>query len=112
MMAIRHIGLYGKGHKNAVDFLIEMTKDKYALVQLAAAHALGLTQDERAIPALEELIKEDHDSRLQRTAEEAIRAIYPWLETDMERPTGRARPLKRRKNNFQQEPTGLFLFDV
>ena len=84
MLAIRHIGLYGKGHKKALDFLIEAAKDEYALIQLAAVSALGLLQDERAIPVLEALIKEGHDSRVQRSAEDVIKSIYPWLDTDME----------------------------
>jgi len=84
MMAIRHLGIYGKGHKKALDFLIEAARDKYALIQLAAVSSLGFMQDERAIPVLEELIKEGHDSRVQRAAEDAIKSIYPWLDTDME----------------------------
>ena len=84
MLAIRHIGFYGKGHKKALDFLMEATKDSYTLIQLAAVGALGLMQDERTIPVLEEFTKEGHDGRVQRVAEDVIKSIYPWLETDME----------------------------
>jgi aminopeptidase N len=84
MMAIRHLPIYGKGRKEVLDTLIELTKDKFALVQLVAASALGDMQDERAVPVLEELIKDGHESRLQRIAEDAIKKIYPWLDTDME----------------------------
>ncbi len=84
MMAIRHLPIYGKGRADVLDALIELTKDKFTLVKMTAASALGDMNDERAVPVLEGLTKDEHDSRLQRIAEDAIKKIYPWLDTDME----------------------------
>lgn len=82
--AIKNLAQFGKGRKDVLDKLIELTDDKYTLVQIAAADALGELRDEQAIPTLEKLIKGDRDGRLKRAAEDAIRKIYPWIDSDIE----------------------------
>ena len=82
--AIRNLGLIGKGRKDVLDFLIESSKDNYSLVQLVSVIALGDLGDERAIPVLEEMTKGHRDGRIKRQAQESIRKIYTWLDTDLE----------------------------
>src|SRR3989338_7307171 len=82
--AIRNLAIYGKGRKDVLDTLVALTEDKYTLVQISAADALGELRDERAIPVLENLIKDDRDGRIKRAAEDAIKKIYPWLDTDID----------------------------
>ena len=82
--AIRNLAIYGKGRKDVLDILIALTEDKFTLVQISAADALGELRDERAVPVLEKLIKDDRDGRLKRAAEDAIKKIYPWLDTDID----------------------------
>lgn len=84
MFAIKNLGVLGKGRKDVLDALIELAEDKYALVQIAAVKALGELGDERAIPVLEKLTKGDRFDRLKRAAEESIKKIYPWLDTDID----------------------------
>ncbi len=84
LFAIKNLAAIGKGRKDVLDILIELTEDKFALVQLNAAKALGDLGDERAIPVLEKLTKGDRFDRVKRAAEESIKQIYPWLDTDIE----------------------------
>lgn len=84
MFAIKNLGTIGKGRKDVLDFLTGLTDDRFALVQIAAVKALGELGDERAIPALEKLSKGDRFDRLKRAAEDAIKQIYPWLDSDIE----------------------------
>ncbi|HLC77200.1 MAG TPA: M1 family aminopeptidase [archaeon] len=83
-VAIRNLAAFGKGRHDILEILIELTNDNYTLVQIAAVDALGELRDERAIPILEKLTKGDRDGRVHRAAEDAIKKIYPWLESDME----------------------------
>ncbi len=84
MAAIRNLGLAARGRKDVLDLLIEFTKENFSLIQLASVAALGDLGDERAVPTLEEMTKGHRDGRVKRQAQEAIRKIYPWLDTDME----------------------------
>ncbi len=84
MLAIKNLGTLGKCRKGVLDALIELTEDKFALVQIVAVKALGDLGDERAIPVLEKLTKGDRFDRLKRAAEESIKQIYSWLDTDIE----------------------------
>ena len=84
MFAIKNLGTLGKGRKDVIDFLINLTEDRFALVQIAAVKALGELGDERAIPVLEDLTKGDRFDRLKRAAEDSIKQIYTWLDTDIE----------------------------
>jgi aminopeptidase N len=84
MTAIRNLGVYGKGRKDVLDFLMETAKEKYSLIQIISVFAIGELGDERAIPFLEELTKGHRPDRVKRQALEAIRKIYPWLESDIE----------------------------
>ena len=82
--ALRMLPDIGRGDDAVLDVLIEATKDEYALVQLAAVVALGNLGDERSVPTLEALMKEKRDERVKRAAEEAIRKIYTWIDTDLD----------------------------
>ena len=84
LFAIKNLGMYGKGRKDVLDTLVELTDDKFALVQIAAVKALAEIADERAIPVLEKLITGGKFDRLKRAAEDSIKHIYPWLDTDIE----------------------------
>ncbi len=95
LTAIAILGLVGKGRKDVLDTLTELAEDKFTLVQIGAAQALAAVGDERAIPVLEKLTKGNRDGRLIRAAEESIRTIYPWLDSDME--TYRASEEMRKK---------------
>lgn len=75
-----NLGTIGKGREEALWKLIELTKDDYINLQIAAAASLGELADTRAIPALEELQKGHRDPRVVRTALESIRKINGVLE--------------------------------
>jgi HEAT repeat protein len=84
MLAIAMLGKFGKGDREVLETLLELAEDRHTLIQMAAVQALEQMADERAIPVLEKLSKGKRDGRLIRDAEEAIKAMYPWLETDLE----------------------------
>ena len=84
MIAIRNLATFGKGRKDVLDMLMELANDRYVLIQITAVDALGELRDERAMPLLESLTKGEVDGRLMRAAEDAIRKIYTWLDTDID----------------------------
>ncbi len=84
MVAIRNLSLFGKGRKDVLDTLMDLAKDDHVLIRISAVDALGELRDERAVPLLETFTKGDLDGRLIRASEDAIKRIYPWLDTDIE----------------------------
>ena len=82
MTAIRRLGQLGKGREDVLALLIELLKDPYLLVQLAAARTLGTFADERATDTLMKYTTGDLDGRLKRAAEEAIRKIRKGMENE------------------------------
>jgi aminopeptidase N len=82
MTAIRCLGQLGKGREDVQALLIELLKDPYLLVQLAAARTLGTFADERATDTLMKYTTGDLDGRLKRAAEEAIRKIRKGMENE------------------------------
>ncbi len=80
MTAARAIALVGGKREEAMNALLELTKDSYALVQLAAVAALGQAGDERAIPALEKFTEGHRDGRVKRTAFDSIRMINGGID--------------------------------
>ncbi len=82
--ALRVITDIGRGNEEVFSLLLESAKDEFTLIKIAAITALGNYGDERAVPILEAITKEKTDERVKRAAEEAIRKIYIWLDTDSE----------------------------
>jgi aminopeptidase N len=82
MTAIRRLGALGRGRDDVQQYLIELLKDPYLLVQLTVVRALGSSADERATDALLRYTKGDLDGRLKRTAEEAVRRIRKGMENE------------------------------
>jgi len=82
MTAIRRLGLLGRLRGDVQPVLIGLLNDKYLLVQLAVARALGSFADERATEALMKYTSGDLDGRLKRVAEEAIRKIRKGMEDE------------------------------
>lgn len=73
--AVRGMGIVGGKREEAMHALLELTKDDYINMQLAATETLGLVGDERVIPELEKLQIGHRDSRVKRAALESIRQI-------------------------------------
>jgi len=82
MTAIRRLGQLGRGREDVQSALIELLKDPYLLVQLAAVRTLGSVADERATDALMKCTTGDIDGRLKRAAEESIRKIRKGMEQE------------------------------
>ncbi len=97
LSAIRLLGTAGQGKKGVLELLIKCAQEKSSMVQLAATFSLGELGDEQAIEQLKEMTKGHRDGRVKRQAQEAIRKIYPWLETDLESSEMRERYEKLKK---------------
>ncbi len=82
--ALKNLALVGKGKRDVLDRLMECSKDTDFMVRFGTAMALGELMDERAVPVLEEMTKGHEDGRIIRSAEDSIKKIYSWLETDIE----------------------------
>jgi aminopeptidase N len=82
--SIRNLGICGRGREDALNAILDCTKDANSLVQISAASALGELGDERAVPQLENMTKGRRDGRVKRCANESIRKICTWLESDLE----------------------------
>jgi aminopeptidase N len=80
MAAMRSLVDWGPAEPAVQARLMELTRDPYILVQVAAVRALQQVGDERALPALKELLKGDRDGRVLRLAEEAIEKISKGIE--------------------------------
>lgn len=80
MAAIRSLVEFGPAHEAIQKRLIELTNDPYILVQVAAVRGLTAVGDERALPSLKKLAKEDRDGRVIRLAEEAIEKISKGID--------------------------------
>jgi len=80
MAAIRCLAAYGSGVPEIQNRLLELTKDPFLLVQIAAVRALHQVGDERAVPQLKKLTSGDLDGRLIRLAEEAVEKITKGFE--------------------------------
>ncbi len=75
MTAARAISIVGGKREEAIQTLTELTKDNYALVQLAATAALGNAGDERTLSTLEKLQEGHRDARVKRAAVDSARMI-------------------------------------
>jgi aminopeptidase N len=75
MTAARALAIVGGKREEAISALMELTKDEYALVQLAATAALGTAGDERSLPTLEKLQEGHRDGRVKRAAVDSARMI-------------------------------------
>lgn len=82
--ALRLLPEIGRGREDVFSLLVESTKDDFSLIKIAAVFALGVYGDERAVPVLEGIVKQKVDERVKRAAEEAIRKIFAWVESDSE----------------------------
>lgn len=80
MAAIRCLTQLGAGLDEVQNRLLELTQDKFLLVQIAAVRALHDIGDERAIPTLKKLTTGHLDGRLKRLSEEAIEKITKGFE--------------------------------
>lgn len=80
MAAIRCLMTYETGTPGVQPRLIELMKDPFLLVQIAAVRALHQVGDERAVPALKTMTTGDLDGRLKRLAEEAVEKITKGFE--------------------------------
>lgn len=91
-IAASAVPLVGGKREEAVNALVEMTKDPFILIQTAAAGGLGLVGDERVIPILEKLLEGHRDGRVKRNALDSIRMINggqdlpPYKEAVKEKP--------------------------
>ncbi len=81
MAAIRCLAATEPGITDVQKRLLELTGDKFLLVQIAAVRALQQVGDERAVPVLKKLMTGDRDGRLKRLAEEAVDRITKGFES-------------------------------
>ena len=84
MAAIRNLGKMSTGRKDVFDLLIKLSDDRDSIVQNGVAIAFGDMMDERAVPVLEKMTKGHRDTRIKRIAEESIRKIHTWIDTDID----------------------------
>lgn len=80
--AVRLLSHAGAGQEDVRRHLIGMLEDRYLLVQMAVVRALMQTGDERAVPALKKITEGHRDSRLKRTAEEAVAKLKKGIEEE------------------------------
>lgn len=82
MAAIRCLMTFEPGITEIQDRLLQLLDDSFLLVRIAAVRALHQVGDERAVPALKDIQKQDVDGRLKRLAEEAIEKITKGFESN------------------------------
>lgn len=73
--AIRALSRLGDGKPEVTDTLISLLEDQWFKVRWEAAVGLGSLQEQRAVPALEQLVSKELDGRVRRRAREALRQI-------------------------------------
>ena len=75
MAAVRCLTKVGVGDNAVQTRLVQLLKDPYLLVQMAAVKSLAKIGDERSVPALKKLTQGDRDGRLLRQAQEAVEKL-------------------------------------
>lgn len=77
--AIRNLIPFAPGNELIRKRLLELTHDKFLLVQIMAVRALHQVGDERIVPHLKKLMTGDRDGRLIRLSEEAVNHIMKGI---------------------------------
>lgn len=79
-MATSAIAMVGGKREEAMNTLVELTKDPFILIQTTATSGLGMVGDERVIPELEKLMEGHRDGRVKRCALDSIRLINGGMD--------------------------------
>ncbi len=108
LSAIRQLPKTSTNKDKVLTTLLDLTKDPYILVQLAAVNSLGDLGDPRAKDRLKEIMEGKHlDSRVKRHAELSIKKIDAGIDApgvDIEKMKKELEDLRKQKEKKEDKP--------